>query len=284
AFAYEPLDRTKPSIRLIQVSPDLSPEGYVQCTLLHTVVDAPVIYTCVSYVWGSTEKGAWINVDNQPFWVRHNLWCFLIFAQQTHIVTELWIDALCIDQTNSAERNHQVQQMGRIFSKAIEVIAWLGNDENVETYLQRIRENDDSDQKILRKGRDAVIKSKYWDRAWIIQEVFLARKVTLMARGETLPMWRLPWRYYIDIHRKDPKIRDSLHRLLRFRTEQMEDEKVKDLVHLLWVYRGSECSLPQDRIFSLLSLWKEASKLAVDYDMPLEALAINTLRACKTTF
>jgi hypothetical protein len=37
------------------------------------------------------------------------------------------IDAICIDQQNVKERNHQVQQMSAIYSTATEVIAWLGH-------------------------------------------------------------------------------------------------------------------------------------------------------------
>jgi hypothetical protein len=38
----------------------------------------------------------------------------------------LWIDALCIDQSNDEERGQQVQQMGSIYSKAERVFIWLG--------------------------------------------------------------------------------------------------------------------------------------------------------------
>lgn len=37
-----------------------------------------------------------------------------------------WIDALCIDQENLAERNHQVTQMGKIYASAYRVVSWLG--------------------------------------------------------------------------------------------------------------------------------------------------------------
>ncbi|RKK85082.1 hypothetical protein BFJ69_g1783 [Fusarium oxysporum] len=38
----------------------------------------------------------------------------------------LWVDALCIDQTNIKERGHQVSRMGEIYKKADKVIVWLG--------------------------------------------------------------------------------------------------------------------------------------------------------------
>jgi hypothetical protein len=38
----------------------------------------------------------------------------------------LWIDAICIDQDNINERNHQVQLMKEVYSTAHQVIIWLG--------------------------------------------------------------------------------------------------------------------------------------------------------------
>jgi hypothetical protein len=43
----------------------------------------------------------------------------------------LWIDALCIDQESIVERQHQVRQMGLIFSAAKAVASWLGMDEAI---------------------------------------------------------------------------------------------------------------------------------------------------------
>jgi hypothetical protein len=38
----------------------------------------------------------------------------------------LWDDAICMDQTNILERNHQVQLMWDIYSGAEDVAIWLG--------------------------------------------------------------------------------------------------------------------------------------------------------------
>jgi hypothetical protein len=38
----------------------------------------------------------------------------------------LWIDSICIDQSSTEERNHQVALMGDVYSMASEVIIWLG--------------------------------------------------------------------------------------------------------------------------------------------------------------
>lgn len=40
----------------------------------------------------------------------------------------LWADAICINQDDVQEKGHQVNMMGKIYTKAIGVIVWLGQD------------------------------------------------------------------------------------------------------------------------------------------------------------
>jgi hypothetical protein len=49
----------------------------------------------------------------------------LSFQQVSH----LWIDAICIDQGNNAEKAAQIPLMGEVYSRAGRVLAWLGAEE-----------------------------------------------------------------------------------------------------------------------------------------------------------
>jgi hypothetical protein len=40
----------------------------------------------------------------------------------------LWVDAICIDQSNIEERNHQVKLMDLIYKNAKIVFMWLGEE------------------------------------------------------------------------------------------------------------------------------------------------------------
>jgi hypothetical protein len=55
-----------------------------------------------------------------------NLWNFLHMAREqfSNASKIFWIDAICINQGSIPERNHQVSQMGAIYSKATDVLAW----------------------------------------------------------------------------------------------------------------------------------------------------------------
>jgi hypothetical protein len=41
----------------------------------------------------------------------------------------IWIDALCINQTDSTERDDQVRMMSDIYKTAYGVVIWLGEDD-----------------------------------------------------------------------------------------------------------------------------------------------------------
>jgi hypothetical protein len=125
-FKHKPLNHYQPTMRLVTVSPDLSTEGYIQCSIHHTTTNAH--YSCLSYTWGEPEPKQLLLINGRKFHVRKNLFDFLetIRGHSRSRRTKYWIDALCIDQSNKAERNHQVGQMGMIYSKATRVVAWLG--------------------------------------------------------------------------------------------------------------------------------------------------------------
>ena len=38
----------------------------------------------------------------------------------------MWVDAICIDQTNLIERGQQVQLMHKIYKEAYDAVIWLG--------------------------------------------------------------------------------------------------------------------------------------------------------------
>lgn len=130
-FQHTPLDRIVPSIRLIRTLPNFSHSGEIQCEVRHGTIANT--YTCLSYVWGEQDGGAWILLNNRRFWIRDNLGRILrVSRQKPQICSEwLWIDAIAIDQKNTSERNHQVQQMGQIFRSARRVISWLGASEDL---------------------------------------------------------------------------------------------------------------------------------------------------------
>lgn len=182
-FKHAPLDRTIQSLRLVRLLPDLSSDGSIQCSIRHATTAAR--YICLSYRWGEYEAKHenTILIDGETFSTQRNLLDFLQVMQSTAPPDDpifdpdvgYWIDALCIDQINTLEKNHQVAQMGSIFSKAEHVHVWLGMTSDV-TLVRRLFEGPSEKMSLgtwsSRLRRDMaflerfVFCNEYWTRAW----------------------------------------------------------------------------------------------------------------------
>ncbi|KAF2824444.1 HET-domain-containing protein, partial [Ophiobolus disseminans] len=85
------------------------------------------VYRCLSYTWGESPAEHQILLNGDTFCVRKNLFEFLEIAVRLLSYDLLWVDAICIDQTNVTERGHQVKRMDIIYKGAVQVLIWLGN-------------------------------------------------------------------------------------------------------------------------------------------------------------
>jgi hypothetical protein len=107
---------------------------------LHTfpLADAPE-YAALSYVWGdpSDTLAEDIFVDGKSCAVTPNLsaalheirkFCEEHRWRDDDFPRYLWVDAVCINQADTAEKSHQVALMGEIYSGAEEVISWVGRE------------------------------------------------------------------------------------------------------------------------------------------------------------
>jgi hypothetical protein len=129
-FRYDPLDVTKDQIRLLRIQP-LQPqdfEGPPACQLFITsLAEVDNTFSALSHTRGAPPAHFRLTINGQRFNVRESLWDFLMsFSKQIAMPTLLWIDAVCIDQNATFERNHQVALMHEIYTRARRVYVWLG--------------------------------------------------------------------------------------------------------------------------------------------------------------
>lgn len=92
-----------------------------------TSADDSVDFIALSYEWGDGHPTHRIFVNDRPLSVRNNLYAFLVTTRdQGGLERPIFIDALCVNQADRAERNTEVRLMPAIYSQAIELRAWLG--------------------------------------------------------------------------------------------------------------------------------------------------------------
>jgi hypothetical protein len=128
----------------------------------------------------------------------------------------IWVDAICIDQQNNAEKSSQLLRIKEVYRCARQTTVWLGDELPESTALcvsflsRNIRVDEDgflvdmleANTNLLRTinvpeyeptwraMRDDLFLSPWWNRMWVIQEVAVAQRV-FMLRGKHAFSWAL---------------------------------------------------------------------------------------------
>ncbi|KAI1738721.1 heterokaryon incompatibility protein-domain-containing protein [Xylaria scruposa] len=124
---YQYLNRLKASnIRILIIQPGLE-ESSIECQLEERDLESDVIEEVLSYVWGEPILDKAINIDGKPFRVTENLNNILRSLRCQDVPRKIWIDAICINQSDLDEKGHQVRLMREIYSKAQKTTIWLGD-------------------------------------------------------------------------------------------------------------------------------------------------------------
>src|SRR5882762_4648466 len=109
----------------------------------------------------------------------------------------MWIDAICINQKDDLEKNHQVAKMKMIFETAERVVFWLGegNEHTSKAFkkLDIVRNLKEEEVKSMTvqdlknmfgpgawNALKELFESAWWDRIWVIQEVTVAKSVLVI--------------------------------------------------------------------------------------------------------
>ncbi|KAM6510948.1 hypothetical protein FSOLCH5_011396 [Fusarium solani] len=87
-------------------------------------------YSALSYVWGDVSDTVEISVNGSSLKIGRNLHAGLEQLRENGIHDWLWIDSICIQQSDLDEKSYQVGLMRAIFSNADRVYSWLGPGSN----------------------------------------------------------------------------------------------------------------------------------------------------------
>ena len=92
----------------------LDPGSYtdpLKCSLVAAQLDDDPVYEALSYVWGSAIKCDDLFVGDEHLPITRSLDFALRRLRHDDLTRTLWVDAICIDQSNIPERNAQVRMM-----------------------------------------------------------------------------------------------------------------------------------------------------------------------------
>jgi hypothetical protein len=137
-YKYRPLGARHFRILLLEPGrhdDDLSAE------LQHVSLDGGLIppYRTTSYAWGNPTRRSRMLIDSKSMSISESASSLLRHIRQEHSMCMIWVDAICIDQSNIEERSRQVSLMADIYSQGSANIVFLGeSDRKTAAALQAV--------------------------------------------------------------------------------------------------------------------------------------------------
>lgn len=169
---------------------------------LDTVLAHETSYEALSWHWGTgpEEYAVIITQDNKQYKkrVRKELALALKYLRLPDKTRTLWVDSICIDQSNDNERSQQVQMMSRIYTRADQVSIWLGEDTDesklaidfINKEIMHLNNFDRlcSDKLYSDKWRAlmGLMQREWFSRRWVVQEIALASKARLYCGPDSI--------------------------------------------------------------------------------------------------
>jgi hypothetical protein len=202
---YPPLNLSSSSleIRLLELE-----KGYLSdkivCHLITTEI-GNVHFEALSYVWGQTEDPLpTIEVNGHDVQITNNLESALQDLRSPYRSRILWVDAICINQKDPLEQNHQVKSMRLIYERAYRVVVWLDSscnhkvaNEDAKLLLSALTDENahwfpikgmqSTIDKTLQSIMMKVVESSWWRRVWTAQEAAVAKELIFMHGRSELP-------------------------------------------------------------------------------------------------
>ncbi|KAK1834092.1 heterokaryon incompatibility protein-domain-containing protein [Podospora conica] len=301
-FTYEPLDQLHDCTRLIEIERARLHGGEpVRCRVNQVRFSDRPQYHALSYMWGDETKKHLILVNRRRFEVTSNLLDALQFLRDSNFQGSLWIDAICINQSDIKEKNRQIRIMPHIYFRATTVLVWLGaytRSQVLEGDLQEDRISSSRFAGSPEFGRSEsppnvevatfgfLAKSGYWNRLWIVQELGKAAKIDVCFSSfhpdpgfSTTVLNRfLPWPDFV------AKIRDHARQEDQVAVLRLDDQlknKGKGshtLRSLLETHHGALCKNPRDKVYGLAGLAEDCYGFPVDYGKSLFEVWADTLQ------
>lgn len=303
--------------RLLTIHPANDGSQPVKCTLQVVHLNESPRYASLSYVWGDWEGSRSIELQGHSVLVTRNLHEALVELRSTDAPLTLWVDALCINQSDIPERNAQVALMGTVYENATEVLVFIRPFKKSRVAINWIRnwgkaplpERDafEAISRIPNVQHESPYRpvlrlfySAYWSRVWVYQEVVLAECVTIVCGSDrinwnalqtALKNWsRLDepeiaeqYTFFNVWHILQRRFKREVPMLVRRESRSIGSMDMRDveLFSLVERVRHMNSTDPRDKIYALLGVARTTPpSLIVDYAIPVEQVYIDYTRTC----
>ncbi|KAH6884255.1 heterokaryon incompatibility protein-domain-containing protein [Thelonectria olida] len=299
-----PLSSERPCFRLLEIEAAGRREDALRGGAATYDLKDPcdIDYDALSYCWMAPDATEQITLNGEEFPISKNLSAALrqfraLQQEQQQAAAssppKLWVDAMCINQNDNAEKSHQVTLMRDIYASARRVFSWLGEADEHSALafdtLRRFAASADggtldtaatarqlSGEAVERRAAiQRFVRRPYFFRMWIVQEVVAAKEATLFWGPHSIDfddacvaMERITGSDFYPFSQETANLsyvwrwRDAYHG----RNTSGGDEELD--LRLFLDTRDKSATDPRDKIYSLRGIAKERirASIHVDYD------------------
>ncbi|CAO2649303.1 Nn.00g066880.m01.CDS01 [Neocucurbitaria sp. VM-36] len=261
-------------IRLLTLLPTSMGESMF-CNMHRITLQDKPKFVALSYAWGVNEQTHRISVRGYEIPVTENLYQALMHLRKPDKSVVIWVDAVCIDQSNIPERNYQVSQMSKIYSAAEEVVAWLGSSTlESDCAMELITRSPEDLRTVHRPDLHRYLKDlfsrSYWRRVWVVQELASAQRTkracTIRCGYDSVTLDQL--RNFLRRIFRQTKI-PELKAMMQPKTlmSLSAQDPSRTFLQILWESASLEATNPCDRIYGVRGISPKfyRDNIEVDY-------------------
>lgn len=311
-FKYSPLKSDEIRLLYSNTQGDKSVWSLKVVQLHSQGPEAPIAFDALSYTWGDLSHTFPFICNDQELHIHQNLRDALSHIDKRQSSLPVWIDAICINQSDNKEKFAQVRLMHNIYRQATQVWVWLGcGIEHGKEAIGLLPQIGKVGKELGKDGSDEfapqsrglpnpsapiwqaikeLIFNKWLNRLWVIQEAALAKRIRLLYGNDEID-WNTfemavyhGWTIFSKCPRigqrstlEVPEANDTIF-LVRERVQNRDPED--PWPYLLNIIRLtidlSRCSDPRDRVFGILGLINQdqLQELGLQDSMSVDALYI----------
>jgi hypothetical protein len=218
-YVYKPLP-SYDYFRYLSLEPGSGDEP-LRCSL-RTYEIGKAQYEALSHVWGTENKNRRIYCDGHTIKITTNLCDALRKLRSPTNVRAIWADSVCINQGDVEEKCQQVAIMGQIYSRALGVLIYLGQDpaghspkvtvllSDVDDFLHSEmaklesldwnvfpRFEEYTNHPLLKDERwhsvRTLLEQQWFERGWVVREAGLARQAVIVWGNSEISWQKLMW-------------------------------------------------------------------------------------------
>jgi hypothetical protein len=276
----------------------------IECTLKVATLGDGEEYEALSYTWGDPTANSLIMLNGAPILIAENLHAFLsrLRSGSDAKPKTFWIDGLCINQANDAEKSAQVNLMKDIYKNATSVRVWLGEQTDstaaafeLASALAALESHVDKGRVLSReemenpktglladatglpnwKALDLIYWQQWFSRTWVIQEIALARDAVVQCGSHTVSWADLVTaaRFLVEHHLvSHVDIDPSPILAMQVYRDAIKLRGGLNLLELMYISRSSWCGDPKDKIYGLLGIASDimTDQINPDYSRSVE--------------